>query len=195
MYLNGFAAAAIALVGAAVFSPLACGPTLSPTTGACCLDDTCTSTDQGTCHAQGGVFLGVGRACGDIDCGNSEVQGCCSSGDCTDMTEVECISHDSAPLGAGTSCATTDCDGNPIPGACCHSDNTCSIETSESCDALGGVFKGANVTCESADCAFSGNIQACCIFNQCNDLSVNNCNQVGGVSMGFGTTCADTMCN
>ena len=45
-------------------------------------------------------------------------------------------------------------EGSPstLTGACCHTDGSCTMETAESCAALGGTYEGNNVVCSNVHC-------------------------------------------
>ena len=119
--------------------------------GACCLDiddgpvafDTCVSTDQDTCQAEGGIFQAVNSACGDT-------QACClsfgGSEFCTDMNPFCCVISGGIAQGAGSTCADllgSDGCGQPCGGfvhiPCDDPDQFCMLPLGGCCCDISGV--------------------------------------------------------
>ncbi|MHC5006537.1 MAG: dockerin type I domain-containing protein [Planctomycetota bacterium] len=80
-----------------------------------------------------------------------------------------------------------------LPGACCFPDGSCGDGYTEgACIAEGGVFQGAETSCDFAECpeAFG----ACCFGVECDERFYIDCVKSGGVFQGDGTTCEPGTC-
>ncbi|USN98916.1 MAG: hypothetical protein H6810_12305 [Phycisphaeraceae bacterium] len=82
----------------------------------------------------------------------------------------------------------------PGVGACCLPDGSCSIDSQEHCQQVGGAFQGDGTVCEDVVCVPLP--QACCFAStgNCLNLDPNDCLAAGGVPGGVGSTCATTIC-
>lgn len=118
-------------------------------------------------------------------------QACCfrSTGACEDIASKECRERGGKPGGRGTECDAEgfECFQKP----CCLPDDTCDMMSEDSCDAAQGTVKrGRN--CTNVDCAAPPRgAQACCIDNECSDLTRSDCTSQDGDPQGRGTACDD----
>jgi hypothetical protein len=121
--------------------------------GGCCLPDaSCIQTDQATCAAMGGTFLG-NVPCDPDPC-TPPVGACCfPDGSCRMVVFEACDPHVSVWLGPGAICDPC----NPCvqcAGACCWPDGSCTLESTYECCIRGGNPNCMD-TCTSARCATS----------------------------------------
>ena len=111
---------------------------------------------------------------------------CCddSTSICTDNVEqLQCL----PPLrfAADTLCADLVPPCGEIFGACCFADGSCVEMTNDDCTAQGGVWQGADTTCDPNPC-----VGACCYATQpCEILTEAACEASMGQWLGGGTTC------
>lgn len=105
--------------------------------GACCNSfgaQACTDgTDQQTCEAGGGVFLGPDSVCAAGSCDGA----CCVGVGCQIETFLQCETIFGVYQGVGTDCAGVDpC----LPQACCDEFSQCSNQAQNDCINNGGAF-------------------------------------------------------
>jgi len=102
--------------------------------GACCGSETsCYDSTSMGCFNTGGVFLGRGTVCGEVnDCMISVYGACCLQGiECNEATHNACYIMGGEYFGNGSKCKDINCgidETNPIPqieGACCTSLGVC----------------------------------------------------------------------
>jgi hypothetical protein len=139
------------------------------TPGACCLPDgTCVATSGfGECFAMGGDYMGAGSTCLTIECPVVCGEGlgdCCTDGGLTgpgcndaDCCSVVCVVDGfCCNFQWDASCAEQAeelCNICQQPGACCMKDGSCADASSAGdCEAMGGLFVGANTECATTDC-------------------------------------------
>jgi len=83
--------------------------------------------------------------------------------------------------------------GPQLPGACCLPDTTCLTQVQTQCEALGGTFQGAGVSCANVICPLPP--QPCCLTEgPCTMLTPLLCIANGGTLLPAGTTCDETTC-
>ena len=79
-----------------------------------------------------------------------------------------------------------------IVGACCRTNGTCFPTTSGNCTSLGGIYRGDNTACATANCPAGG---ACCMaLGACSTLTSAACTAANGSYRGDGTSCATAAC-
>ncbi|MCA9758747.1 MAG: choice-of-anchor D domain-containing protein [Candidatus Eisenbacteria bacterium] len=77
-------------------------------------------------------------------------------------------------------------------GACCLSDDSCQIEDSSTCNAMGGEFQGPGTSCVPNPC--TPPLGACCLDLNCTITSEVDCVSEGGVFLGNGSSCDGDPC-
>lgn len=128
-----------------------CAMNSCPPTGACCTETSpgifaCTIDFGSTCTLGGGLYLGDGSNC-DFGCD-------CNSNGVVDLTEIG-PGNDCDDNGILDECETPD---PSTVGACCV-DQSCSLETSANCDAMGGTYFGDCSNCGQINCPAPGFVQ------------------------------------
>ncbi len=84
-----------------------------------------------------------------------------------------------------------DCE--PATGACCFVDGTCTVNTIEECNTLGGAYQGDDTVCDPNPCPQPA--MACCYPDgHCEFILAADCEALGGVPQGFGTVCEPNPC-
>lgn len=167
------------------------GPWCDSMFGACCSDSgTCVLTDELSCAATGGTFVGVGTTCESAGCGTAD-GACCIRGEWCEVTSPEACIYDYGGefLGPYTECETADCPA----GACCLDDGSCLQLGPFNCgQILGAEFFGEHTECKPLPC-FLG---ACCQSDGtiCVVMSQDRCGESGGVFQGAGVPCTPSPC-
>ncbi len=150
-------------------------------TGACCTGTACSSSTASACEAGGGVFLGLGLACGMNTCDTPPVGGACclAGGDCA-RTASASVCSDLAGVfsGASTSCATANICPDCVAGSDCGDGSAC---TTDSCDA--GTCANVAIDCDDSNA---------CTTDDCD--SAFGCSHVA-VSCDDGSACTTDSCN
>jgi hypothetical protein len=82
---------------------------------------------------------------------------------------------------------------NETLGACCRADGTCITVSATSCTAEGGVYRGDNTDCATAECPQPAT-GACCRNSGCSIITEANCLSTGGTYNGDNSTCAQANC-
>ncbi len=167
-----------------------------PPRGACCFPDrSCIVLDDDQCAAQGGVFMGVATACGEVSCGPPFVGACClPDGSCQILIESDCAANGGMYAGNDVACADANCP--PPTGACCFCPGGfCEELTAEECDAAGGVYVGNGIPCSSFSCSCPPPSSACCFPDgSCVDLFPPDCVGQGGVPSDLYQFCSVVQC-
>lgn len=181
--------------------------------GACCSDAGCEILTYGQCKANGGVFLGEGELCENINCEciTTVNYGCCCYCDVNGTKQTLCTTQSNCdtlggifggscdpntPGACNVSSCTNTCS-EPI-GRCCTCRNNiveCTATTQSACN--GGIW--SNGTCLSTGLCECGIIPTCCstggnpipgIGCKCNN-GIKECIAVGDVnSCPTGYTCS-----
>ncbi len=118
--------------------------------GACCMfDDTCDAAQTRLgCELFGGIYLGAGLDCTDLDCTRGA---CCKmDGTCFDDTLVSLCASAGADFEPGATCETLDPPCEPR-GACCIG-RECLVMTESACANAGGSYRGNNTPCDPNPC-------------------------------------------
>jgi hypothetical protein len=142
--------------------------------GACCKNQECSQKTLNECKAIGGVFMGEGELCENINCkciGDARYGNCCycqgTSKLCKVTAEDDCTTgvwtYDSSYTSSGPNCnndgisgclqdTVLNCEGDFF--RCCFCDDgdtSCINETQAQCASLNGVFT-QGIQCKSNDC-------------------------------------------
>ncbi len=169
----------------------------SSTTGACCLPDgSCLDTDERTCLAEDGTFMGAHTNCRTTDCTQPppQTEACCwPDGSCDDIDLDECSAERGEPQGPGTTCATVSCP-QPETEACCFDDGSCDDLTEQECLDRGGTPQGPRATCATTNCPQPLTEACCWPDGSCDDIDLDECSAERGEPQGPGTTCATVSC-
>lgn len=176
--------------------------------GACCLDiddgpvpfDTCVSTDEDTCLAQGGIFNPVNVACADV-------QACCLSfaGDefCVDLNPFCCVVSGGIPQGPGSNCADVNNQGGcgqacggiagipcedadqfcmlPVGGCCCDFMGVCTTP-SQACPAVWAPVCGCDGVTYGNACEAAAASMSIDHYGPCESTCPNEWDPVCGVN-------------
>ncbi len=133
------------------------------TPGACCMPDgSCQEEEREPCIDMGGLYLGAD--CQNAQCPTPSGACCMPDGNCAQMPEDECKHLLGSYQGHGTDCVDVQCtaldggcgdenagsSGDDSLGACC-TDSACVETTSDECTEGGGLWAGANSTCDEED--------------------------------------------
>lgn len=164
---------------------------LDPFPGACCMEKTCTQSDQTTCENGGGSFAGELTDCAPDPCPLLTGACCVRGGQCEERsTEFDCTDDGNEYLGDGT-----DCIGDPCIiaiGSCCLADRSCDETSPAECSSLGGEYGGDDTECTPDLCVPLG---ACCSAGSCSDDGTQeDCEAVAGTYQGDGTDCISKPC-
>lgn len=157
-----------------------------PPLGACCnrLVQSCAeSVEEEDCAGFGRVWLE------DANC-DSFNPPCKPVGACCDQPNLTCVDGQLQENCPHTWTAGSRCDLLDPPcaqtGACCLG-QTCAVETTESCETLGGRYLGDDSLCNAETCIPRG---ACCDGEQClPNTTEAACEAIEGVYQGDDTTC------
>ena len=119
----------------------------SPATGACCVEESCTTIPEADCVANGGTYQGSGTTCVDNPC--VEATGaCCTEETCTVETTFDCLASGGMYLGDGITCDDSPCE----VGACCVTE-VCVEVTEEKCAMFNGLYQNDGTSCDDDPCA------------------------------------------
>ena len=163
-------------------------PSVCDQLGACCIGGTCSTLDEATCDAAGGIWQGSGSTCGSSDC--TSTAPCCfaATGGCVQLAPGDCLLAGGEPGPVGEVCDDWIC----FPeGACCLPDGSCEgLLSPEDCAALGGVFQGDGTDCGTTTCPEP--VGASCFDTGfCLVLTESDAINAGADWKGAGTTCED----
>lgn len=78
----------------------------------------------------------------------------------------------------------------PLYGACCFEDGSCSVTTPEECF---GTYYGDGTDCSPNPCQ-GAPLGACCVYDECYQLTGADCEQLGGLFIGDGVGCEPNPC-
>jgi len=78
-------------------------------------------------------------------------------------------------------------------GACCRTDGSCVITSGTACASAGGIYRGDNSVCATANCPQPAT-GACCMPSSCSVLTAAQCLTQNGTYRGDNTTCATANC-
>ena len=163
-----------------------------------------TAPDLATCQKEGGIYQGIGVACGDdgLSCTN---RACCTGRGCINIdsenAELECKLKKGVLQPFGTNCDLPGvCDANS--GACCCDGHCLNLPDSDTCRDFGGIsFRGHGTSCDrDGICDIPRKEGACCIkqsyLKEGDDLceatpNAQSCVFRGGAWKGQGTSCFD----
>lgn len=183
-------------------STTTCDPNPCPQpTGACCDDlfGGCQEVTEAECLPGNlGNWQGAGTTCATADCGESGA--CCdaSTGQCLLRAEVYCSLIGRNFIGEGTTCDPNVCP-QPPTGACCQESGECQPDMTESAcvnQTSGGVWAGADTTCEPTNPCPQPAMGACCFgTGGCFVIAEYLCSDAFGQFQGEGSTCYPTPCD
>lgn len=114
---------------------------------------------------------------------------CCdqSTGGCTNDVEIQTCAATGQRFADDTSCAELDPPCAATTGGCCFGDGNCFDDLPNSCEAGGGDWLGANVSCD-----FCPAVGACCFTeDNCSLETEEVCNDVGFTFVGVGASCEE----
>ncbi len=172
-----------------------------PPLGACCdgLFGGCTEVTEAECSPGNlGVWQGPGTQCATAGCGQGGA--CCdaSTGTCLNRAELWCTLVGRNFIGEGIPCVPNSCPQPPV-GACCQESGECQPNMSEyDCvnQTSGGVWAGADTTCEPENPCPQPAIGACCFgTGGCIITKEYLCQDALGTFIGEGTTCYPIPCD
>lgn len=120
-----------------------------PTTGACCVDDSCQDRTPADCDVAGGTFLELGVPCWRVSCTPPEIHGACCfvDGSCRDTSTARCGDAGGTHRGQGTICG-----GGICTGACCFFWGCLDGYAPFWCALDGGDFQGLGTRCDLVEC-------------------------------------------
>ncbi len=135
--------------------------TSGPPVGACCVHnpmggvDECLVADFMQCQAMGGTYFGDGVPCNspNVPCAAPQPRACClPDATCIEMPPEICFAVGGIPLPQWVPCSQGQCDSVFTTGACCLQQPvgqpiSCVVAFEGECLAQGGVYHGANTTC------------------------------------------------
>ena len=163
----------------------------SPPTGACCVEESCTTIPEADCATNGGTYQGSGTTCVDNPC--VEATGaCCTEETCTVETTFDCLAGGGTYLGDGITCDDSPCE----VGACCVTE-VCVEVTEEKCATFNGLYQDDGTSCDDDPCALLDPSGACCVDDdvECTTETEASCLGIGGAFQGDNTTCSDNTCD
>lgn len=123
--------------------------------GPCCtLDGGCIESTKVECDALGGIYMGEGFECSQINCeclDNNQTEdpfgACCDGSTCTQQFKSICEANNRIFIGG--LCTPNTCE--TPSGACCK-DCNCSVTSEAVCNAQNGVYQGDGTNCTSNPC-------------------------------------------
>lgn len=123
--------------------------------GPCCtLGGGCIESTKVECDALGGIYMGEGFECSQINCeclDNNQTQdpfgACCDGDTCTPNYKSICEENDAIFIGG--LCTETTCE--TPSGACCK-DCECFVTSETVCESQGGIYQGDGTNCTSNPC-------------------------------------------
>jgi len=80
-----------------------------------------------------------------------------------------------------------------VTGACCRTDGVCILTSSAGCTSIGGIYRGDNTPCATANCP-QPPTGACCLPSTCSVLTAAQCTTQGGTYQGNNTSCGTVNC-
>jgi len=83
--------------------------------------------------------------------------------------------------------------GSVITGACCLTNGSCVQNTATGCQTQGGIYRGDNTPCATANCPQPAT-GACCLVAGCQVLTQAQCTTQSGNYRGDNVTCASANC-
>jgi len=78
-------------------------------------------------------------------------------------------------------------------GACCLTDGSCIVTSGAACTGQGGIYRGDNAPCATANCPQPAT-GACCLVTGCQVLTQAQCTAQSGNYAGNNVTCAQANC-
>ena len=156
----------------------------SNTTGACCVDTSCSIETAADCSASGGIYQGNDSTCGMNTC-CPDCGACCVGTSCTEVSVSVCDGKDGDHYGTGVACTPKLCD--DIDGGCCI-DNECQTMTQKECISASGDWMGEDHECDDNPCG------ACCDDQGgCSTTTQFGCDNTGGASWQGDDSNCDTL--